>query len=78
MFETFLALVHHANICNHGIRFFRRILHLEKLERRHKNVIHGIVLTFITVALIRDGAKLADTGFLALSVLCEVPDVPEV
>lgn len=43
-----------------------------KLARRHKNIIHGMMLLAIAVSLIVEGFKTADGLFLALSIICEI------
>lgn len=42
------------------------------VERKHKNIVHGVVLLVITVSLLHEGAEHADWSFLVLSVLCEI------
>lgn len=42
------------------------------LTRRHKNLIHGVVLIVIGLSLIIEGGSTADWAFLALSVVSEV------
>jgi hypothetical protein len=43
-----------------------------RLARRHKNIIHGVLIAAITVSLVTEGGKAADFLFVALSVICEV------
>lgn len=42
------------------------------LTRRERNLVHGGVLLVVGVSLVVEGAKVADVGFLALSIICEV------
>ena len=50
---------------------------LSKLPRTHKTVIHLIVIAFIGYHLSHEGMAVSDMGWLALSLISEVPQEKE-
>lgn len=44
----------------------------QRLERKHKNWVHLLVVMGIAVTLLMEGGGMADWGFVALSALVEL------
>lgn len=55
----------------------RPLRELSKLPRTHKTVIHLIVIAFIGYHLSHEGMAVSDMGWLALSLISEVPSTKE-
>lgn len=56
--------------CQRGTRCWKE--RKRRLARRHKLVLHGLIIAGILVSLVTEGGKLADWAFVALAVATEV------
>lgn len=54
------------------LRIRQKVRRDQLLARKHKTIIHSIIIACTTVAIVLEGPRLADLCFLFFAVVCEV------